>query len=130
MANEIKLTYSIASNLYFVVLNSAGQIWNGSTFVTIETDDWTSYDIALTEQDGSGIYIGSFPTGIVTSGRYYIVAYLRLGVNPDESDTQIAIGEIDWNGSSEVISVSLEIADLEILCTKILKVVQAKIVRS
>ncbi len=47
----------------FILRNRAGQVWNGSAFVTYDQDDLASYKIAATEQVPLGDYVGSVPAG-------------------------------------------------------------------
>ena len=49
MANEIQAQTTTGKTLYAVIVNSVGQIYNGTTFVTIAAVDWANYDYPLTE---------------------------------------------------------------------------------
>lgn len=94
MANEIQFAFGIAdrTNLYALVRNSAGQIWNGSAFVTYATASFASYPIALTEQGtASGFYVGDF----ATAGEYMVEIRQRAGGSPAESDLPpVGVGQI------------------------------------
>lgn len=64
--------------------------------------DADDYDVAMTEEGGSGHYTGDFASGgTIGSGTYHIVVYNRLTGTPIDSDPALAQGEIYWNGSAE-----------------------------
>ena len=48
---ELQAQLSTGSTLYAILLNSVGQIWNGSAFEAVNGANWATYDIALTESD-------------------------------------------------------------------------------
>lgn len=124
MANEITTTYSPNSNLYFVVFDPAGLIWDGSIFVILNISNWNSYTVSLVENGtGSGVYDGTFPIGITTAGVYNVVAYEQKGVSPNISDSPpVSMGTISWDGDSESDGSAL---DISVQLSQILKVVQA-----
>jgi hypothetical protein len=124
MANEITTTYSPNSNLYFVVFDPAGLIWDGSIFVILNISNWNSYTISLIENGtGSGVYVGTFPVDITTAGVYNIVAYEQKDVSPNISDSPpVSMGTISWDGDSESDGSAL---DISVQLSQILKVVQA-----
>ncbi len=104
MANEISTIATADSNIYFVVYNTDGEIWQTTTatFVTAVDADWANYDVAMTESGTStGIYFGDFPADIEDDGTYYIFAYLRATGTPLVSDTIVAEGTIEWDGVAE-----------------------------
>lgn len=98
MANEIQVVYTTGKNLYALVRNTSGQVWNGNTFVTYNSANLGTYAIALTEQGTSGYYSGDFPAGITTAGLYAVTAYKRAGGSPAEGDAVAAGGNIPWQG--------------------------------
>ena len=101
MANEFEITTTAGTNVYVVLRNPSGQVWNGSAFVTFADANIATYAIALTQQGtASGYYSGDFPTTITTPCLYNAVAYKRSGGSPAVSDTALASGNIQWNGSS------------------------------
>lgn len=104
MANELQAYTTTGLTVYSVLLNSVGQVWNGSTFVTINSANWTDYDIAMTEAT-AGIYLGDMPAA--AAGGYAYVAYEQAGASPAVTDTTPGDGYIEWNGSAE-----LDLADL------------------
>lgn len=106
MAGEIQTVGATGVVIYALVRNVAGQVWNGSSFVTYVTANLGTYAITLTEQGtASGYYTGTFPTGITTAGVYNVVTYQRSGVSPAEGDVFNSAGEIQWDGSA-VLSLS------------------------
>lgn len=117
MASEIQLQHTTAgANLYALVRNSVGQVYNGTAFVTYATADLANYDIALTEQGtASRFYAGNFPA--VAAGVYGVSVYVRAGANPAEGDALAGIGDIEWDGSA-VLPRSQIAADLPQKITK------------
>jgi hypothetical protein len=105
MADMIQLQHSAsAANLYALVRNSAGDIWNGAAFVTYATADLGSYDLPMTEQATSKFYAVAFPT--VAAGVYAVTAYVRAGGAPAESDSCIASGDVEWSGTAMIVTAS------------------------
>lgn len=101
MANEIQVPYGVTgATLYAVVGNSVAQIWRTtlSTFVTFNGAEWTDYDIPLTEQGTSGVYVGDFPAA--SAGVYGIVARVRAGGSPAQSDLIAGAGAVEWDGTA------------------------------
>lgn len=96
MANEIQAQTTSGLTLYAVLVNSAGQAWNGTIWETIDAGNWTDYDITLTEAAG-GIYLGDMPA--VAAGTYQFVIYRRVGAVPAVTDNQVDSGSISWAGS-------------------------------
>lgn len=106
MAKEIKLpTQVVDKNIYFILFNPAGKVWNGSSFETYVTANRGDYDIAGTEEGTqSGIYTAAFPSTITASGTYEVFGYMQTGGSVAEPPTDILIGtvEVDWTGSAVV----------------------------
>jgi len=104
MANEIHIDYASGNTIYFVIRNSAGQVWNPSAQVFEQwgTDGRNAddYDLTLTDKGGSR-YIGSFDANIPAS-RYTTQAFLQAGANPADSDSLVASSRIIWRGSGEL----------------------------
>jgi len=103
MTNELHAETTTASTCYCVLLSSVGKIWNGTTFVTIDSGDWTDYDIAMTEAT-AGIYLADMPTTI--PGAYSYVVYIQAGASPAITDTYAGTGWINWSGSAEISATS------------------------
>ena len=101
MAGEIQVPYGISGkNIYTIVRNSIGQVWNGTTFVSYNGSNFTDYDVLLTENGSSGTYIGDMPVGISSAGIYTIEARERISGSPAQSDPVIAAGNIEWTGTA------------------------------
>ena len=118
MAGELQSQYTSGKTLYAVILNSSGQAWYTVTpaFENINSAHWTSYAIALTEQSGTGLYIGNFPTAIATFGEYGVVIYNQAGGSPADTDgPSIAAGNVDWSGTAALKPVSTNSSGLVIV---------------
>lgn len=105
MSNEIDLFLQQSGwTVYVVLKNKSGQFWNTSSlaFETFNASNWTDYDISLTEQGSSGIYLGNFPSDISSAGTYNYYAYRQLGGSPAQSDARCGSGTIDWTGTAAV----------------------------
>lgn len=101
MADEIQSAYVGGKNVYVLVRDVAGRVWNNVAFVAYVSADLGSYALALTEQGiASGYYTGAFPA--VSAGVYSIVAHERAGVSPAEGDLLIASGNLEWDGNAVV----------------------------
>lgn len=102
MANELQLAHAPTRTVYAIIRNAAGQVWNGTTFVDQDNDDWADYAVALDEipEDG-GFYAADFPAG-VTAGAYGVVAYQQAGGQPALADDRIGIGTLAWSGTAAI----------------------------
>lgn len=108
MASELQADYLTGKNVYFLLRNSTGSVWNGSSFVAYNTANYTDYDIAATEQGtASGYYAANMPS--VSQGVYYAVAKERAGGTPAETDVTVGTGTINWGGSA--VAVPNDLAD-------------------
>lgn len=100
MSNEIQ-GVSSAGTLYARILDGNGRAWNTTTeaFETYAAANYGNYDITMTEQGNSGVYVGDFPTAIETSGTFTYYVYLQSGGSPVEGDNVVNSGYVDWTGS-------------------------------
>jgi hypothetical protein len=99
MANELQLTHTTGQNVYAILRNAAGQVWNGAAFVTQDNANWGDYDLPLTETPASGgFYLANLPA--LAAGVYSVVAYQRAGQAPAVTDDRIAVGELAWSGTA------------------------------
>ncbi len=130
MAAEVKTRYFTGNNLYFIVVKSDGTIWNGSSFVSINVSNWTTYAVTMTEQSTSGLYYGTFPTGITVAADYTLFVMIRTGASPATSDVTFKEGTLSWDGDSELGSTEDSLAEVIENTDNILKVMQAKILRT
>jgi len=97
MANELQAFTVSGLDLYCVLLDTTGKIWNGAGFVPINAVNWTNYDIIMTEAT-AGIYLATMPS--VNAGQYNYISYERIGGAPAITDTLTGIGIISWNGDA------------------------------
>lgn len=107
MSNEIR-GVSATGTLYARLMNSSGQIWStaGLAFEAYATANYADYDIAMTEQGNSGVYVADFPASVTTSGTYEYFVHRQAGASPAEGDTIINTGKIDWSGSAATSTTS------------------------
>jgi hypothetical protein len=119
MASEIR-GVSSSGTLYARVMNASGQIWNTAalTFEDYTASDYTDYDITMTQQGSSGVYVGDFPSNITTAGTYEFFVHIQSGGTPAEGDTIVNTGRIEWTGSA---ATSTSTADATNLVTEALK---------
>lgn len=105
MASEISCqdVASTGLTVYFRLRNAAQEIWDTTgtpAFVTYVAGNIANYDIAMTEQGASGYFVGSLPA--IPAGIYHITAHVQAGGSPAEGDTELAVGDIVWDGSALV----------------------------
>ena len=103
--NELKTQFPTGNKLYAVILNSVGQVWNGTAFETITAADWASYAVALTESAGSGIYIGNFPSAIA-AGAYSLLLRQMAGASAADTDAPVGAAPFRWSGAVELLPVT------------------------
>ena len=102
MAGEIVFPAGITGlTLYSVVRSFAATVWNGSALEAYNGSNWANYDIALTEQGTSQVYVGTF-SGSIAAGPYHVTVHRQAGGSPAESDPVIGSGGIDWDGSAVI----------------------------
>jgi len=94
---------------------------NGDVFLTDGATDevWGTagrdaddYDVAMTEEDGSGHYKGDFDTStnITGAAAYPVTVYRQLGGSPADSDPALAQGIMNWDGTAELNFVTLDVS--------------------
>lgn len=86
------------STLYFHVRNTAAEVWSGANFEVYDVDNWATYDVALTEQESSLVYVGTFPT--LDAGVYSVFVYEQAGASPAAGDELLGSSDKDWDGSA------------------------------
>ena len=97
MANELQAQLSTGSTLYAILLNSVGQVWNGSAFEAVNGANWATYDIALTESV-AGLYTADMPAAV--AGVYSYIVYEQAGASPANTDEWTGNGYLEWDGTS------------------------------
>lgn len=100
MSAELRAATSSGKTLYAHVLNASAYRWNGSAFEAYSAGNYSAYDIALTEQGSSGVYVGDFPSAITSSGTFDYFVFNQAGGSPAEGDKIVNAGRVDWTGSS------------------------------
>lgn len=102
MARELRGVGTSGGTQYARILSPAGLWWNGTTFEAYSAGNYATYDVALTEQGSSGLFVGDFPAGITTSGTYEYYVYTQAGGAPAEGDAIAGTGSVDWSGTASV----------------------------
>ena len=106
MADEVWLSYGSGETIYACRFQVDGDVYlsNGSAAEVWGTGGHTAndYDVAVTEEDSSGHYVGSFDAAAaIGAGTYRVVVYLQAGASPADGDRAIAQGVIEWSGTAE-----------------------------
>ena len=119
-AGELKASYSTGSNLYTVVVSATGTAWNTVTpaFEAIQNANWANYAVSYTEQGTTGLYLATFPAGIVTLGTYNAYTYIRLGSTAAVGDTLLGTASLDWSGSA-MLSNATGISNTSTILTRL-----------
>lgn len=102
MAGEIQFSFASLKTTYVLIRNRIGQVWNtaNSAFETYVTALYVDYTITCTEQGtASGYYTGTFPPAI-GPGAYSLVAKQQIAGGALESDPAVAVGDLQWNGTT------------------------------
>tara|TARA_R100000808_G_scaffold7070_1_gene20777 strand:- start:2596 stop:3258 length:663 start_codon:yes stop_codon:yes gene_type:complete len=103
VAGEIVFPSGVTGQtLYGVVRSFANTVWNGSSFESYASGNWGNYDIALTEQGSSSVYVGTFP-GSISAGSYHVTVYRQAGGSVAETDPVIGSGGLEWTGSAVLV---------------------------
>lgn len=85
MLNQIQISYpEISNTIYVVVRNTAGKVWNGSSFETWVDGSIGNYDVPCTYMGGN-LYSVDFPASI-PRGYYTIQIVIQAGEAPSTSD--------------------------------------------
>lgn len=106
MSKEIA-GYSTTGTLYARLRKTSnGKWWNGTTLEDYSASNYSNYDIAMTEEGNSGVYVADFPILLTTSGTYEYFVHLQSGGSPVETDRVINTGKIDWTGTTSVSAAS------------------------
>lgn len=115
MAGLLRTYYSTASNLYAQIRQATdGKIWDGASFVTYNSANWSNYAVALTEDTSSGYYKAAFP-GAITAALYDIAIFERAGGSPalvDAANGPVGEGTMRWDGTVELTLVSIAVGSI------------------
>lgn len=102
MAGLITVTETTTGRtVYSLIVNAAGNYWNGATFVPYLDANRSTYAVAMTESP-TKTYSAAFPAAITTAGAYSIYAFYQAGGSPALSDGNAAWGDMSWDGSAEI----------------------------
>lgn len=93
---------SPGGTLYARILNSSGQVFNGTAFEAYSASSYASYVIPMTELGNSNVYTVDFPTGIVSASTFEYFVHLQSGGAAAEGDLIINTAKIDWTGSASL----------------------------
>lgn len=92
MANEIQFPYVIAGLITLTAkMFKSGNAGAGASPIS---------GITLSDSTSAGVYWGSVPTPAPTAGQYTVTVYDGANV--------IGAGQLDWNGSNEIILNDIE----------------------
>lgn len=105
MAREIR-GVSASGTLYARIMSAAGLWWNGTAFEAYSAANYSTYDLAMTEQGASGVYVADFPATILSTGTYEYFVHRQAGASPAEGDPVINTGKVDWTGSTSASSAA------------------------
>lgn len=98
MANELHVATTSGLSIYATVRLQSGQIWNGSSWESYSSGNYSSYVTSVPEQGSSGYYIGSIPP--IGPAMLFVAFYSQLGGSPAEGDSLVAMREYCWDGIS------------------------------
>ena len=111
MAKEIQCIFTPGQELYSILLSQSGQIWSfsgggGGAFQVYASGGWSGFTIRLSGFTSlAPVYLGDMP--VAGAGVYNLAAFTFLsGAIPTENDTNVGIGNIEWNGTSPVPLIS------------------------
>jgi hypothetical protein len=57
----------------------------------------------MSEQGGTGIYCGDFPTAVTVLGRYGVLVYSQSGAQASPTDRRLGAGELEWSGTGVMV---------------------------
>lgn len=110
MSTKLRVSGQSGVEIYAIIRNSDGKIWDGTAFATFNIANKDDYDISLTEQGSTGYYSVAFPTAIA-AGSYHITYHQRLVSGAVDLTTPDDIWHQEtkeWNGSAIVSSLENE----------------------
>jgi hypothetical protein len=101
---KITVTSTVGSTVYFIIFDSSGNIWNGTSFVTPNSANWSTYAVASSEADTAGVFSATFPAGITPTGVYNWEARTSGG-SPAVSDVAFGVGTVFVGITNPIIPV-------------------------
>jgi len=115
MANEIKAPGpGTGRTVYSLLFNtSSGFVWSTSGgiggYENFDSSHFVDYAISLTERGNSNLYFGNIPLA-VPAGTLEAIAKQQLTGSPAQTDPNIAVGSIEWNGSKVLARSDLPVS--------------------
>ncbi len=106
MAREIRGVADSGTLYARILQTSTGYWWNGTTFEAYTAANYANYDVAMTEQGDSGVYVADFPSGITSGGTYEYYVHLQSGGSPAEGDVVAGTGKVDWTGTASITAAT------------------------
>lgn len=107
MTKEIQAIHDTGKNLYAVIRDAAGDVWDGDNLVPQYNANWATYAVALTENPSGGHwYWANFPE--LPEGTYSVVIYDRAGETAALTDSPVAAGEVSWTGYELLPSLNVK----------------------
>ncbi len=101
---------STGAVLYATIRGSGQSIWSTSggtgQFESFNAANYTDYDISLSEQGSTNVFLGNFPAA-APAGLFNIFASQQVGGSPAVSDPIVSFGELNWNGTQTIPLSSL-----------------------
>jgi len=99
MSKELFVAATPGLTLYIVLLDPAGQAWNGSWCEELTPANWLTYSVPLTQVAPTSVYFGDMPAGLDPAVYKYLV-YQQIYPTPATSDVLIGVGSIRWVGAA------------------------------
>lgn len=103
MAGELQASYQTSKTVYAVIRNRNGLVYSSSGtggYGTYATSTYADYPVSLTEQgSASAFYVGNMPS-VSPAGVYSIVVKNQMGGSPAETDPTVAVGDLQFNGTT------------------------------
>lgn len=92
--------------VYTQITNAAGEIWNGSAYVTYSVGSWATYATS-TPETSTGVYTCQFPLASPVD-QYTWTVYRQLGASPASTDPAVSqpVPLYTWDGTTLSLGTS------------------------
>lgn len=102
MANELRCTAGkTGRTIYYTITNNAGMIYDGTSFVTFNTINYTTYVGNMVEQGSTGLYFANTPSNL-PSGHYLVIFRESIGGVYHMDDSWMGVQQLSWDGTTRV----------------------------